>query len=101
MSRCDPEIVSWELSRRDQETVSWNVDGLPDGATASLQLEGTGSWYPMTISTDRTMLTLLMSGPDFPAPLGVPVPVTSHCEIRVVKGTLSKTLDGGYIKLVP
>ena len=101
-SVCGDRIVSWELSRRDQETISWDVDGLPDGASASVQLEGNGPWYPMVISTDRTALQILAAGPDFTSPVAtLIVAATSHCEIRIVKGTLSKTLDGGYILLVP
>lgn len=101
MSVCG-QITNWRLSRRDQETISWDVDGLPAGATATLQLEGVGTRYPMVISTDRTLLQILAAGPDYPTPdAELVVPVTSHCEIRVTKGTLSKTLDGGYIELVP
>jgi hypothetical protein len=102
MSTCWDQITSWKLSRRDQETIYWDVDGLPVGATASVQLEGFGAWYPLVISTDQTRLQILVAGPDYPTPdADLVLTVTSHCEIRVVKGTLSKTLDGGYIELVP
>ena len=97
---CEPQLV-WELSRRDQEMIFWDVDGLPGGATASVQLEGAGPWYPLVVGTDNMTLHILAAGPSFPTPTAaLVVPKTSHCEIRIVSGVLSKTLDGGYIKLV-
>jgi len=98
---CIP-LPPWPLSRRGQELIAWDVSGLPSGATADLQLEGTGAWTPLLISTERDVLSVWAAGPSFTDPGDVlVVPTTSRTEIRIVAGQTTIFLDGGYIELVP
>lgn len=101
-SSCVP-LPPWPLSRRGQDLIAWDVSGLPAGASASLQLEGAGTWYPLMISTARDMISVMAAGPLHPAPATgtIIVPTTSHTEIRVQTGPIDVYLDGGYIELLP
>lgn len=99
---CTP-MLPWPLSRRGQELIAWDVDGLPAGAVADIQLENSDVWRPLMINTERTVLSLWVAGPDFvsPASESVVVPTTSWAEIRVTAGATTIFLDGGYIELLP
>lgn len=99
---CVP-LPPWPLSRRGQELIAWDVGGLPPGAQADLQLEGSGTWHPLLINTDRDMLSIWAAGPLFPDPdaEAIVVLTTSHTEIRVTAGQTILFLDGGYIELLP
>lgn len=88
-----------ELNRQDRDYLAWPVQNFPDGGTASIRLEGTGAWTPMTYLDGE--LVVLFAGSTFPSPGSTPVvAVTSHCEIRIVSGNVSITLDAGFIRLV-
>lgn len=100
MTQCVRDQLVWKLSRRNRQVIPWDVDGLPSDAVAAVQLEGAGSWWPLTINTERDMLAIWAAGPDFTDPGDVlVVPATSRAEIRVVSGLTTVFLDGGYIEL--
>ena len=98
---CAP-LPPWPLSRRGQDNIAWDADGIPIGATVNVQLEGSGPWYPVNISDDRKLLWVLAAGPDFASPDAgaLLVTVTSHAEIRIIAGQATFFMDAGYVELV-
>jgi hypothetical protein len=97
VTTCRP---TWaELGRADRRFITWPVENMPQGATATVSLEAGAAW---ALQVSPTSVTGYFAGPDFtnPTPAHV-VPVTSHAEIRIVTTDTSETFDGGYIQLVP
>lgn len=90
------------LGRADRDFISWPTTGIAPGGsfTVSVELEDSGSWWPLDIGTNEVVG--YFAGPDFPSPGGAHVVTeTSHCKLRVVSDLISVTLDGGFIQLVP
>lgn len=100
MSECTVLPVVFDLGRSDRLDISWPIDGESDSAAASVELEGNGTWLPLTISGGYA--TGYFAGPAFttPSPAHV-VPVTSHALVKVVDGRITVIRDGGFIRLVP
>jgi hypothetical protein len=101
MRRCGPtRWVAFDLD--DLDYIVWGSVGLSSSATAAVELENSGTWWPLTVNHQTGDLTGLFAGPNHPAPGAAHViPVTSHAVIRVSDGLVQRDLDGGFIHLIP
>jgi hypothetical protein len=91
-----------DFERTDRDYVKWGSSGLTGAATATVELESNGTFHNLAIDTETGDLTALFAGPDVVSPGGaIVVPETSHIEVHIVDGVITRTLDGGFIRLVP
>lgn len=90
------------FDRTDRDYVTWSTVGLSGAATASAELENSGTLIPLTVNATTGDLTGYFSGPNHPSPSpAVVVTVTSHVELHISDGGVQRTLDGGFIRLLP
>lgn len=90
------------FDRTDRDYVTWSSSGLSGAATASAELEEDGVLHPLTINVDTGDLTGYFAGPDFPSPApAVVFTTTSHVEVHVIDSGVHRTLDGGFLRLLP
>lgn len=101
MRTCGP--TRWvAFERHDRDYITWGSTGLSNDATASVELENSGVWWPLTVNHATGELTAFFAGPDHPSPNPAHVvPATSHVNIKVNDGLVQRYLDGGFIHLVP
>lgn len=101
MRLCGP--TRWvAFDRDDRDYITWGSTGLSSDATATAELEESGTWLPLTVNHETGDLTGFFAGPDHPSPAPAHVvPATSHVVIRVMDGLVRRDLDGGFIHLVP
>lgn len=100
MRKCGPtQWVAFDLD--DLDYITWVATGLSDAASAAVELENSGTWWPLVVDHATGELTGLFAGPGHPSPgLAHVIPVTSHAVIRVNDGVRQRDLDGGFIHLV-
>lgn len=91
-----------DFERTDRDYVSWSSEGLSGSATAVFELESDGVMHALAINHSTGEMTGYFAGPSVTTPgSAVVVPTTSHVEIHITDGAVARTLDGGFIRLVP
>ena len=71
-----------KIDRRGQEYVHLKITGAPtDAATPEVTFNGT-SWHPLVWDgPDKASVSILVAGPDMPAPSGVVLPLGSYLPV--------------------
>ena len=91
-----------DFERTDRDFIRWTSGGLSEDATANAELESDGDLHPLAVDDATGEITGYFAGPDAASPgAAVIVSGTSHIEIHIVDGSVTRTLDGGFIRLVP
>lgn len=88
-----------DLGRADRFDINWPIPGVADTASASVELEESGTWWTLIVAAG--LATGYFAGPDFisPSPAHV-VTATSHVKIKIIDGRRTEVRDGGFIRLV-
>lgn len=85
----------------DRDYVVWGSTGLTDAAVVTGRLEA-GDWFPLDYNTETGEITGYFARAEHQSPGSAHiVSATSHVDIHIVDDGVDRTVDGGFIRLVP